>query len=93
VSNDDAGRRPAGGWADPARIVLAGTACWAIALAATLAVPALHRGGRDWWPWTCLAGLALGLVGLRYVLRGKGNAAGARRRSRPGPAGAGSVED
>ena len=65
---------------DTARIVLAGLACWAVALVVVLAVPALHTGERDWWPWTCVAGLVLGLLGLAYVRRGRGNAAGARRR-------------
>ncbi|GAB3591484.1 hypothetical protein GCM10027446_09580 [Angustibacter peucedani] len=64
---------------DTAKIVVAGTAVWLVALVVTLLVPALHRGDRDWWPWTCVAGLALGLVGLSYVVRGRGNAAGARR--------------
>jgi hypothetical protein len=64
---------------DTARIVMVGTACWALALVITLAVPSLHSGDRDWWPWTCVAGLVLGLLGLAYVLRGRGNAAGARR--------------
>jgi hypothetical protein len=63
---------------DTARIVAVGTLCWAIALAVTLVVPSLHSGERDWWPWTCVAGVALGLLGLAYVLRGRGNAAGAR---------------
>jgi hypothetical protein len=64
---------------DTVQIILAGTAVWAVALVLTLVVPALHRGDRDWWPWTCVAGLVLGLLGLAYVLRGRGNAAGARR--------------
>jgi hypothetical protein len=60
---------------DSLRIVAVGTACWAVALVVTLVVPALHRGERDWWPWTCVTGLALGLIGLAYVRRGRGNAA------------------
>lgn len=64
---------------DTVHIVLAGTAVWAVALVVTLLVPDLHRGDRTWWPWTCVSGLLLGLIGLAYVLRGRGNAAGARR--------------
>ncbi|WP_426565659.1 DUF2530 domain-containing protein [Angustibacter sp. McL0619] len=63
---------------DTARIVVIGTLCWAVALVVTLVVPSLHSGDRDWWPWTCVSGLLLGLLGLAYVLRGRGNAAGAR---------------
>lgn len=64
---------------DTMRVILAGTLGWAIALVATLAVPALHSGERSWWPWACVTGLMLGTIGLIYVRRGRGNAAGARR--------------
>jgi hypothetical protein len=60
-----------------ARIVLGGLVLWAVALVLTLAVPALHTGDRDWWPWCCVAGLALGSLGYAYMRRGRGNAAGA----------------
>jgi len=64
---------------DTSRIVLAGLGCWAVALVVVLAVPSLHTGPRDWWPWACVSGFVLGLLGLAYVRRGRGNAAGARR--------------
>ena len=64
---------------DTSRIILAGLACWAVALVVVLAVPDLHTGRRDWWPWACVTGLVLGGLGLVYVLRGRGSAAGARR--------------
>ncbi|MBC7308796.1 MAG: DUF2530 domain-containing protein [Actinomycetales bacterium] len=57
-------------------VIKVGVVLWAIALIVTLVVPALHTGDRDWWPWTCVAGLVLGLVGYLYVRRGRGNAAG-----------------
>ena len=60
-----------------ARIVLGGLVLWAVALVVTLVVPALHTGDRDWWPWCCVAGLALGSLGYAYMRRGRGNAAGA----------------
>ena len=60
-----------------ARIVLGGLVLWAAALVVTLVVPALHTGDRDWWPWCCVAGLALGSLGYAYMRRGRGNAAGA----------------
>ena len=65
---------------DTAHVILAGTLAWAVALVATLAVPALHTGERSWWPWACVTGLVLGAVGLAYVRRGRGNAAGTRQR-------------
>ena len=54
-----------------------GEAVWLVALVLTLAVPALHEGDRHWWPWTCVAALVLGGLGLAYVRRGRGNACGA----------------
>ena len=60
------------------RVALAGVALWGLALAVTLAVPALHTGDRDWWPWTCVAGMTLGLFGYGYIRRGRGNAEDAR---------------
>lgn len=59
------------------RIVEVGLGIWVVALVAVLAVPALHEGERDWWPWACVSGLVLGLVGYTYLRRGRGNAAGA----------------
>ena len=58
-------------------VIKVGVALWAIALVVTLVVPSLHEGDRSWWPWTCVAGLALGLFGYLYVRRGRGNAEGA----------------
>jgi hypothetical protein len=60
------------------RIIIGGTAAWVVALVVTLVVPALHTGDRSWWPWCCVAGIALGAVGFSYVRRGRGNAVGAR---------------
>jgi cyanate permease len=54
-----------------------GTAAWLVALVLTLAVPALHEGDRHWWPWACVAGVAIGVVGLVYIRRGRGNASDA----------------
>jgi hypothetical protein len=59
------------------RIVLWGELGWVVALALILVIPSLHEGQRHWWPWVPVAGIALGLVGLSYVRRGRGNAAGA----------------
>ncbi len=59
------------------RIVELGLLGWAIALLVILAVPALHTGERDWWPWCAVAGLVLGGIGYAYLRRGRGNAVGA----------------
>ena len=45
---------------------------WAVALVVTLAIPALHTGERDWWPWVCVSGIIPGFIGL--LRRGRGNA-------------------
>ena len=60
-----------------ARVVLWGELAWVVALVVILAVPSLHEGERDWWPWVPVAGIVLGLLGFAYVRRGRGNAAGA----------------
>lgn len=57
-------------------VIKIGILAWAIALAVTLAVPDLRTGERSWWPWACVAGMALGIVGYLYVRRGRGNATG-----------------
>lgn len=59
------------------RVVLWGELAWVVALVVILAVPSLHEGERDWWPWVPVAGIVLGLLGFAYVRRGRGNAAGA----------------
>ena len=56
------------------RIVEVGILVWVVALGVVLVVPALHTGDRDWWPWTCVAGIVLGGIGWGYLRRGRGNA-------------------
>ncbi|WP_404391743.1 DUF2530 domain-containing protein [Humibacillus xanthopallidus] len=56
------------------RVVEVGLTCWLVALIVILVVPALHEGDRGWWPWACVAGIALGSVGWAYLRRGRGNA-------------------
>lgn len=79
--SDRAAQPPSGGLAPlhvpTRRLVLAGTALWAVALLVTLVVPGLHEGDRSWWPWTCVAGIGLGGLGLAYLSRGRGNASSA----------------
>ncbi len=62
---------------DTVKVLLAGLAVWAVALVVTLAVPSLHTGNRDWWPWACVAGLVIGTIGVLYLRRGRGNATAA----------------
>jgi hypothetical protein len=59
---------------DTARVLLVGIALWVVALVLTVAVPALHEGQRDWWPWVCVSAIAGGVLALAYVGRGRGNA-------------------
>jgi hypothetical protein len=63
---------------DTARVVIAGTVLWAIAL-----VVLLLLGDRvdRMWTWTCLAAIALAVLGLG-VMRLQGQLP---RRERPGP--------
>lgn len=56
------------------RVAAAGMILWAVALVVVLAVPSLRTGDRDWWPWACVSGLAVGALGWVYLRRGRGNA-------------------
>ncbi len=60
-----------------ARVVRIGIALWAVLLVLVLLVPSLREGSRDWWVWVPVAGIVLGLVGLVYLGRGRGNASDA----------------
>ena len=55
---------------DDRRTVLVGTAVWAVLLVlAVVFRDRLDQDGHGWWLWTPVAGLILGLYGLRYVSR------------------------
>lgn len=55
---------------DDVPVVVAGTALWALALLALLPFTGrLADDGRLWWLWTCAAGIAVGLFGIRYCRR------------------------
>ncbi|MEO8105822.1 MAG: DUF2530 domain-containing protein [Actinomycetes bacterium] len=55
---------------DAVRTIQIGTVLWAIALAVTLvARDELAADGRTWWIWTCVAGIALGILGLFVTTR------------------------
>lgn len=48
----------------PVAVIIAGTVMWLIALVVLIAVNASANK-----IWICLAGIALGLIGLRYTIR------------------------
>ncbi|MDH6180153.1 hypothetical protein M2152_000335 [Microbacteriaceae bacterium SG_E_30_P1] len=66
----DSERRP-----DPAPVatddrkpMLIGIALWLVALAVLLLfMPQLTEAGLGGWLWTCIAGIALGLIGILYT--------------------------
>jgi hypothetical protein len=55
---------------DGVRTVEVGTALWLVAFVALLPFYGrLRDSGNEWWLWTCLAGVGLGLFGLEYCRR------------------------
>ncbi len=53
---------------DDRRTVLVGITLWAVLLLATIiGYEPLVDSGRGWWVWTPVAGIVLGLLGLRYL--------------------------
>ncbi|WP_432491092.1 DUF2530 domain-containing protein [Kineococcus gypseus] len=69
---------------DERRPVLVGLVVWAVLLGVALAVPEVRATGEGRWLGSCVAGLALGLVGLAHVHRRERRAA--RRGDGPGGA-------
>jgi hypothetical protein len=52
---------------DDRKAFFAGTALWVLGLVAVLVfLPALSAADHAWWLWTCVAGLAIGLIGIFY---------------------------
>ena len=54
---------------DDVRLVAAGTALWAAALVVLLVLKATGTEVHDWWWQMCVAGIALGLLGIRASRR------------------------
>ncbi|HVQ19001.1 MAG TPA: DUF2530 domain-containing protein [Actinomycetes bacterium] len=68
---------------DAVRTVQIGTGLWAVALTAALIFrDQLVDDGRDWWIWTCVAGIVLGLMGVVITTRRRKRLA---RRADPQP--------
>ena len=52
---------------DDRKAFFAGTVAWVVALAVfVVLLPMLTAQGHDWWLWTCVAGLAIGVLGLGW---------------------------
>lgn len=61
------------------KIVTIGTLVWAVAFASLLPFyDRLVANEREWWLWTCLAGLGLGLFGIHLTRRRRGRLASRR---------------
>ena len=53
---------------DDRKAILVGIALWIVALAVLLVfIVPLTASGNAWWLWSCVAALALGLIGLLYT--------------------------
>jgi hypothetical protein len=53
---------------DDRKAVLVGLGLWLVALVVVLIVfGPLAEAGQQWWVWTCVAGLALGVIGVLYT--------------------------
>lgn len=54
---------------DDVKIVAAGTALWLVALVVLVVLRLTRDDIRDWWVEMCAAGVALGLLGIRFCVR------------------------
>jgi hypothetical protein len=69
--------------ADDVTLITVGTALWAVALVVAFVLrDRLDDDGRGRWLWVAAAGVALGVIGIRYVRRRR--AALRRASDRPG---------
>lgn len=56
---------------DDVALVAGGTVLWVVGLVVLLVLKAAGTEVRDWWWQMCVAGAALGLLGVRYCRRRK----------------------
>lgn len=55
---------------DDRKAMLVGVSLWLVALVVLLVMLApLVASGNLWWLWTCIVGIALGLIGILYTHR------------------------
>jgi hypothetical protein len=55
---------------DDRAVILFGIVAWAVLLLVAVVLRTrLAEDGRSWWVWTPVAGVLLGLYGLRYLAR------------------------
>lgn len=55
---------------DDRKAMLVGVSLWLVALVVLLVMLApLVASGNRWWLWTCVVGIALGLIGILYTHR------------------------
>ncbi len=67
---------------DDRRALLVGTLVWGVLLVAAVATRShLQADGHGWWVWTPVAGIIMGLLGLRYVTRRRARAAISQARA------------
>ncbi|MBX3089417.1 MAG: DUF2530 domain-containing protein [Cryobacterium sp.] len=58
---------------DDRKAMLVGLVLWLLALVGLLLfLGSLVSSGLQWWLWTCVVGLALGLIGLVFTHRQQG---------------------
>jgi ABC-type nickel/cobalt efflux system permease component RcnA len=55
--------------ANDQRVTIVGTVAWAVALVVVLVLRAEDSTAPQWWVWTCVAGICMGLFALWYVPR------------------------
>lgn len=71
---------------DAVSTVAIGTVLWAVALVGCLVFrDTLADDGREWWTWTCVAGVVLGCLGLLITTRRRARLARARAETGQSP--------
>ncbi|HTX28384.1 MAG TPA: DUF2530 domain-containing protein [Streptosporangiaceae bacterium] len=78
--------------ADDRLVASIGTAAWAVALVVVLIARDALPGGSQWWVWTCVTGIVMGLFAMWYVpILKRGRQRAANRRRQPSGADSGYV--